>query len=162
MFCSIKYLLAILTLSCCHREDPAISSRRQEDRFLGAIELADGETFHWGEQTLAIQKLKTAGVAYSLGDSALGMGDLWCSSADYDKALALLGTLSDSNSSGFHPARDFAGLTKEELRHRASEVTLQKNQTDAHTSRRWEPATRPESQSEGGQKPQTKSEGRSP
>jgi hypothetical protein len=161
MSCSIKYLLAILTLSCCHREYPAISSRRHEDRFLGAIELADGKTIHWGEQTLAIKKLKTAGVAYSLGDSALGMADLWCSSEDYDKALALLGTLGDSNSSGFHPARDFAGLTKEELRHRASEVTLQKNQTDAEQAGAGQPATRLESKSEDGQKPQTKSEGRS-
>jgi hypothetical protein len=161
MFCSIKYLLAILTLSCCDREDPAISSRRHEDGFLGAIELTDGETIHWGEQTLAIQKLKTAGVAYSLGDSALGMADLWCSSADFDRALALLGTLSDSNSSGFHPARDFAGLTKEELRHRTSEVALQKNQTDAEQACAGQPATRSQSKSEGSDKPQPQAEGRS-
>lgn len=161
MFRSIKYLLAILTLSCCHREDPAISSRGHEDRFLGAIELTDGETIHWGEQTLAIQELKAAGVAYSLGDSALGMADLWCSSADYDRALALLRALSDSNSSGFHPARDFAGLTKEELRHRASEVTLQKNQTDAEQGGAGQPTTRSDSDSEGSDKPQPEVEGRS-
>ena len=161
MFGPIKYLLAILTLSCCHREDSAISSQRDEKRLLGAIELTDGKTIHWGEQTLALQKLKTAGIAYNLGEAAVGMADLWCSSADYDKALALLGTLGDSNSSGFYPARDFTGLTKEQIRHRANEMAPPKNQTDAEQTGAGQPATRSESNSDGGDKPQPESEGRS-
>jgi hypothetical protein len=143
---SIKYLLAIAICSSCHREDSAINSQQNENRLLGAIEITDGETIHWGEQALALKKLKTAGVSYSLGQSAVGMADLWCSSEDYDRALALIGTLSDSNSSGFHSVGDFAGLTEQEVRDRSNEVAHQRDEpTPPHQDGGGKPVNQSES-----------------